>query len=264
MGEKILSFLQKALVYLILFYMMIPIFILFIVAFNSDRYFSFPPKQGMGLVHFIGAFQSEEYRSAVQTSLMVAASAIVIGLFVGILAAFAIDRYEFKGKNLMQGFFLSPLLLPTIIWAIGLVSFYATLHASGTFIGLALAHGVLVTPYVVRLILASLSYININVENAAKSLGASPTRTFFEITIPLISPGILVSAMFGFTISFTDLVIATFIAGSRLITFPARIYYEQRTEGLDPLAVAVSAIVMTVIIIIALVGERTVKWSRFI
>jgi len=264
MKEKIMSFLGRALVYLIFFYMMIPIIILFIVAFTPTEYFFFPPKEPLGFDHFIAAFHSGEYKSAVSTSLILATTAVAIGLFVGVLAAFAIDRYEFKGKSLVQGMFLSPLLLPTIIWAIGLVSFYATLRASGTFIGLALAHGVLVTPYTIRLVLASLSYVNKNVENAAKSLGASPVRTFFEITIPLISPGILVSAMFGFTHSFTDLVVATFIAGSRLITFPARVYYEQRTEGLDPLAVAVSAIVMTVIIVIALIGEKTIKWSKYI
>jgi putative spermidine/putrescine transport system permease protein len=159
---------------------------------------------------------------------------------------------------------LAPLMLPHIIWAIGLVSLYANFRMSGTYAGMVLAHTILVTPYVIRLVLSSLAFIKISLEDAAKSLGASPRRTFFEITVPLISPGILVSAMFGFTLSFTDTVIATFIAGSRLITFPARMYYEQRTEGLDPLAVAMSAIVITAIILIALIGEKTVKWSRFI
>lgn len=264
MSDKILSKLGKVAVYLIIFYMLIPIIVLYFAAFNSAKWFAFPPKEGYSLVHFINALNSTEYRNAVRTSLTLAASAVGVGLFVGVPAAFAIDRYQFKGKNFMQGVFLSPLLLPTIIWAIGLVSFYAQFKASGTFLGLALAHGVLVTPYTIRLVLSSLAYINQNIENAAKSLGATPVRTFFEITVPMISPGIMISALFGFTISFTDLVIATFIAGSRLITFPARVYYEQRTEGLDMLAVAVSAMVMTVIVILALVGEKTIKWSKYI
>jgi putative spermidine/putrescine transport system permease protein len=246
MGEKVLAVLNRLVAFLVLFYMLIPILIIFIVSFNSARFFTFPPREGLSLVHYVNAMHSAEYQSAVRTSFLVAIAAVGISLVVGIPAAFAFDRYDFKIKNFLQTAFLSPLLLPSIIWAIALVSFYARFKASGTFIGMALAHGVLITPYVIRLVLASLAYININLEDAAKS-----------------APGVLISSIFGFMISFTDVVIATFIAGTRLITFPARIYYEQRTEGLDPLAVAVSAFVMAVIVIIAMIGERTLKWSRF-
>jgi len=264
MSEKFLSRLSKGVAILILIYMLIPIIIIFVVSFDAGSYFRFPPKTGWSLIHYKEAFASREYMTAVRTSLIVATTAVVIALFVGIPAAFAIDRYTFKGKSFIQGAFLSPLMLPSIIWAIALISFYAQIRVSGSFIGLALAHGVLISPYVIRLVLASLAFIDKNVEDAAKSLGASPVRTFFEITVPLISPGVLVSIMFGFTISFSDVVISTFIASYKYITYPVRMYVEQRTEGLDPLAVAVSAILMFVIVIIALVGEKTVKWSRFI
>ena len=101
-------------------------------------------------------------------------------------------------------------------------------------------------------------------EVAAQSLGAHPVRAFFEITIPSISPGIIVGAIFGFMVSFTDVVVTSFIGGSKFITFPVRMYSELRTEGLDPLAVAVSALVIVVLVIVSFISEKTVQWSRYL
>ncbi len=65
-------------------------------------------------------------------------------------------------------------------------------------------------------------------------------------------------------VSFTDVVVSSFVAGARYITFPVRMYSEIRTEGLDPLAVAVSAVIVIFVVILALIGEKTIRWSRFI
>jgi putative spermidine/putrescine transport system permease protein len=119
-------------------------------------------------------------------------------------------------------------------------------------------------PYVIRLVLASFSYVNRDIENAAKTLGASPVRTFFEVTMPLVAPGVIVSAVFGFMVSFTDVVIATFVAGARYITFPVRVYSQQRSEGIDPMTIAISAVIMAAIIVLALVGEKFIHWSRYV
>lgn len=263
MSNKLLSLLSNVVSCVILFFLLLPIILLIISAFNASAYFNFPPEK-LTLAWFRKILDSREYQSALRVSTTLALSAVAIALLTGIPAAFALNRYDFKGKALLQGIFLSPLLLPSIVWAIALVQFYAILRATGTFWGLVLAHSVILIPYVIRVVMSSLTFVDVDLESAARSLGASPLRTFFQITLPLIIPGVIVSAAFGFMISFTDVIIAVFVAGTRNITFPVRIYSELRSEGLDPLAVAVSAVVITAIVVIALIGEKTIRWSRYI
>jgi putative spermidine/putrescine transport system permease protein len=253
---------------IILLFILAPIFVLVISSFNESRFFEFPPT-GFTLEWYQAFAKSKEYQQAILVSTQVAISAAALALLAGIPAAFALDRYKFRGNSFLQSVFLSPLLLPQIIWAIGLIQFYSLIQIGGrnvlgTFVSIALAHTVIIIPYVIRMVLSSLHYVETDLEKAAMSLGATPLRTFFEITVPIILPGILVSAVFGFMISFTDVVVSSFVAGTRYITFPVRMYSEIRTEGLDPLAVAVSAFVVAFIVIIAMIGERTVRWSRFI
>ncbi|MEN6436218.1 MAG: ABC transporter permease [Anaerolineaceae bacterium] len=252
---------------LILIFVLSPIFVLIISSFNESRYFEFPPT-GFTFEWYKAFYKSEEYQKALLISLRVALTAAGIGLLAGVPAAFALDRYKFKGNAVMQSIFLSPLMLPQIIWALGLIQFFSIVQIGGrsilgSFAGIVLAHSVIILPYVIRMVLTSLKYVEVDLESAAMSLGAKPIRTFLEVTIPIILPGVLVSAVFGFMVSFTDVVVSSFVAGTRYITFPVRMYSEIRTEGLDPLAVTVSAFVVIFIVIIAMIGERTAKWSRF-
>lgn len=268
MNGKLNRFLLIAVSLLILLFTLAPIIVLIISSFNSSRFFEFPPK-GLTLEWYARFLESVEYQQSLLISLRLALTAAGLGLLTGVPAALALDRYHFRGNGFLQSIFLSPLLLPQIIWAIGLVQFFSMVkigHQSilGTFPGIVLAHTVIILPYVIRMVLTSLKYVEADLENAAMSLGASPIRTFFEVTVPIILPGIIVGAVFGFMISFTDVVVASFVAGARYITFPVRMYSEIRTEGLDPLAVAVSAVVIVLVVIFAMIGEKTIRWSRFI
>ncbi len=252
---------------LVLLFVLTPIFVLVISSFNQSRYFEFPPT-GFTLEWYKAFYASKEYQKALLISLRVALTAAGLGLLAGVPAAFALDRYKFRGNAFMQSLFLSPLMLPQIIWALGLIQFFSMVQIGGrsilgSFAGIVLAHSVIILPYVIRMVLTSLKYVEVDLESAAMSLGAKPIRTFLEVTVPIILPGVLVSAVFGFMVSFTDVVVSSFVAGTRYITFPVRMYSEIRTEGLDPLAVTVSAFVVIFIVIIAMIGERTAKWSRF-
>jgi putative spermidine/putrescine transport system permease protein len=268
MREKIYHLLLVVFSYVILLFLLAPIIILIISSFNLSKFFEFPPT-GFTLQWYQAFMKSKEYQQALLISTRVALSAAILGLAVGIPAAFALDRYKFRGNSLVQSVFLSPLMLPQIIWALGLIQFFSLIQFGGrsilgTFAGIVLAHTVIIIPYVIRMVLSSLHYVERDLESAAMSLGAKPIRTFYEVTVPIILPGILVSAVFGFMVSFTDVVVSSFVAGSRYITYPVRMYSQIRTQGLDPLAVTVSAFVVVFIVIIALIGEKTVRWSRFI
>ncbi len=262
MNEKIGNSLFTFLAIAALLFTMLPIIMLFFGAFNDAPFFKFPIETYS--LKWINAFlSSKEFRSSLRVSLTVSSSAVFIGLLAGIPTAFAIKRFDFKGRTFVNTLVMSSMTLPRVIWAIALLQFYTAFGILGTYRGLIFAHSLLVIPYVVRMVLSSLSFVNADVENAALSLGASPQRTFFEITMPLILPGVIVSAFFGFVVSFTDSVVAVFISGVRNITFPVRIYAQQRGQGLDPVAVAGSAIIILVIIIVEIVCEKLFKWSKY-
>lgn len=249
--------------YIVLCFTLLPIIVLVVAAFNPAEYFTFPPDE-WSFRWFVAFFRDREYQSALRVSIVVAAYSVVMALAVGLPATYALSRYEFGGKNVVHTFLMSSLFLPRVIWAVALLQFYAALDLLGTPVGLVMAHAVLVLPYVARMSLTSFAYVGQNLEKAAQSLGATPIRSFFEITLPLIMPGVIVGAVFGFVISFTDVVVSVFISGVRFIPLLVRIYVEQRGQGIDPTAIAASAVIIAVIVIVELLGERFVKWSRFI
>ncbi len=263
MSERLGKSIFTVMAILALIFTLTPIAMLFIGALNPAPAFTFP-LQEVSLKWFIMFLQSDEFRSSLRVSVIVAFAAVSIGILAGVPTAFAIKRFAFKGRTLINAMVMSSMTLPRVIWAIALLQFYSAMGVLGTYGGLILAHSLLVIPYVVRMVLSSLSFVSEDVESAALSLGATPVRTFFEVTLPMIIPGVIVSAFFGFVISFTDSVVAVFISGARNITFPVRIYAEQRGQGLDPEAVAGSAIIILVIVAAELICEKLFKWSRLI
>ena len=248
---------------LILLFMLIPILVIFINSFNSSAFLSFPP-EGFTLEWYKKFASNREYKQAILISLKISTMAIITALACGIPAAYGLYRCNSSISKTLQSLFMSPLMLPGIVWAIGLIQYYSILRISGTTFGLVLAHVILIIPYVIRMVLASLAYFDIDTLNAARTLGASPVYSFFHIIIPAMKPGIIISTIFGFMVSFNDVTISTFIAGTKNLTYPVRMFVELRTEGLDPLAVTVSAIIMFVTIIVALIAEKFWNWSRYL
>lgn len=161
--EKINRALLLVISIVILIYILAPIFVLVISSFNESRFFEFPPT-GFTLEWYQAFAESEEYQKAIMISTRVATSAAALALLTGVPAAFALDRYKFRGNSFMQSIFLSPLLLPQIIWALGLIQFYSLIQIGGrnvlgTFSSIVLAHTVIIIPYVIRMVLSSLHYV---------------------------------------------------------------------------------------------------------
>jgi putative spermidine/putrescine transport system permease protein len=237
-------------------------FIVIISSFSDSSHFIFPPEK-LSLRWYNQFLNTREYQSSIRVSSLVGIGATLIGLGVGIPAALGIHRYEFPGKRLLHGTLMAPLMIPGIMWAISLLQYFASFGFSGTYSAIVLAHAVALSPFVLRFLLSSLAYVDVDLEDAAKSLGASELRTFFEITLPLMMPGIIVSSIIGFMISFNDVIVSIFIAGARNITFPVRIYSRLHQAGIDPTSVAASAIIVVFILVLAVGGEKYLRWSRY-
>ncbi len=229
---------------LILLYLLAPIIVVIATAFTTTAYPVFPP-QGFTLKWFYHFLGMSEFTDAVQRSALLALTSTIVASLLGTFSALALDRYRFKGRDAISAFMLSPILFPTIVLGLALLVFFSQIGLSGSFIGLVIAHSLLTTPFVIRMVMASLAELDPALEEAARNLGAGWWRTFFLVTVPLIRPGVLAGAIFAFIISFDELVITLFIAGPKLTTLPIRIFTYVEYAS-DPTISAISTALIAV------------------
>jgi ABC-type spermidine/putrescine transport system permease subunit II len=163
-------------------------------------------------------------------------------------------RGRFRGKTLVRGAFLVPLVMPTMILAIGLYQVFASLHLIGTLLGLTLAYTVLGLPVVILSVTAGLQTVDERLEQAARSLGAGPVRAFMDVTVPAIKTSIIGGAIFAFITAFDEVVIAIFLSGTNAVTLPLQMWLGLRFE-LSPVIPAASTLVLICAVAFLLVAE---------
>jgi putative spermidine/putrescine transport system permease protein len=178
-------------------------------------------------------------------STQVAALTMVFATVLGFLASLALVRGRFRGKGAIYAFLLSPMIVPTIITAIGLYFFFVRLKATGSILAMALGHTVLALPVVVIIMAAPLQGFDVRFEQAALSLGASRLTALRRVTLPLIMPGVLSAALFAFLTSFDELLIPLFLAGVEVQTLTVRVWNSLLLE-VDPTIAAVSSFLIAV------------------
>jgi putative spermidine/putrescine transport system permease protein len=242
---------------LILLYLLAPVIVVVATAFTTTAYPVFPP-QGFTLQWFQRFLGMPEFTDAIQRSTLLALSSTTVATVLGTFSALSLTRFRFKGREAISAFMLSPILFPTIVLGLALLVFYSQVGLSGSFTGLVIAHSVLTTPFVIRLVMASLAEFDPAVEEAARNLGAGWWRTFLQVTLPLIRPGVLAGAVFAFIISFDELVVTLFLAGPDMTTLPVRIYTYVEFSS-DP---TISAISTMLIVMWMLIGVPV--YARFL
>jgi putative spermidine/putrescine transport system permease protein len=229
-----------AIVGLILAFLAFPIGIVFVVSFSSASYLTFPPP-AFGLRWYRAYFSNADWLGPTELSFAVAGAVVVLSTVLGTLASLGIGRLPRALRVISSGLILSPLIVPVIVVAIGVYYAYAKFGLVGTPIALILAHTCLAVPFVVTSVSASLSGIDPRLEQAALSLGATPTGTFLQVTLPLIRPGVLVGALFAFITSFDELIVSLFLSGVGAVTLPRRMWEDLR-YAIDPTIAAVSTL----------------------
>lgn len=242
---------------LILLYLVAPVIVVVATAFTTTAYPVFPP-QGFTLQWFERFLGMPEFTEAIRRSTLLALSSTTVATVLGTFSALSLARYRFSGREAISAFMLSPILFPTIVFGLALLVFYSRIGLSGSFAGLVIAHSVLTTPFVIRLVMASMAEFDPAVEEASRNLGAGWWRTFLQVTLPLIRPGVLAGAVFAFIISFDELVVTLFLAGPDMTTLPVRIYTYVEFSS-DP---TISAISTMLIVAWMLIGVPV--YARFL
>ena len=237
-------------------FLVAPIAAIAIVSFSASRFLEFPPRE-YSLRWYANALTDESWRAALLLSFETAAIVALLATMIGGLAAYGFVRGRFRGKAVLLGIALSPLVVPGIVTAVGMYFVFAQFGLIETRTGLVLAHTALALPVALISVASSVSTLERPLEHAARSLGATPFETFRYVTLPLIRPGVAVAALFAFVTSFDEPVVALFIAGTHAETLPKRMWDGIQYE-IDPTATAMS----TMLVLLAAVVVFIVTWLR--
>jgi putative spermidine/putrescine transport system permease protein len=243
-------------------YLLAPILIVAPLSFSNDSYMTFPP-ESWGVRWYVALFHHRGFIQAFWVSLSIAAVVTVLSLLAGIPAAYVIARHRSRRLDFLLNLFTAPLLLPSIVLGLAILLVFVRLELLGTVRGLVMAHLIVTTPYVIRITLPALKALPRSAEEAATMLGASPFTVFCRITLPLMAPALIASAALSFLISFDEVVISLFVTGPRLTTLPVEIYTYVESQT-DPMAAAVSVVLVTGTLLIILLIERSLGLSRAI
>lgn len=241
-------------------FLLLPLVVIVAASFNAGDYLTFPP-DGLSLRWYKAVLQSDLWLESFRISSIVTIITVPISLFIGTLASYAIIRYHFTGKALVNTLLLTPLVIPQIVLGLALLEFFSRIGLLDSILGLVIGHVVVTLPYVVRSVSVSIQGLDPMMERAAQNLGANPFQTFLRVTLPLIRPGIVAGAIFAAIISFGELGVTLLVAGANTATLPVRIF--GYTEfNFDPTINAVSTlfIVLSIGLLIAL--DRFIGLAR--
>jgi putative spermidine/putrescine transport system permease protein len=220
----------------------LPLLILIPVSLNPLPMIGFP-EGGLSFAWYAKVFRSTNFPEAFVTSCFVGLMSTTISLIAGSLAAWALTRSRFRGVSAIEAFLLSPLLLARIIYGIAMLIVLTQIGLIRTTLGLIIAHAVIVMPYVVRIIGGTLIGISRSLEEAAAVLGASQSRIFVFVTLPLLRPGLIAAAVFGFITSFDEFTMTVFLVGAQTKTLPVEIFRYAELI-VDPAVAAVSVMLI--------------------
>ncbi|GAB2448954.1 putative spermidine/putrescine transport system permease protein [Conyzicola lurida] len=240
--------------------MIVPIMFVVATAFTGGETLRFPP-EGVSLRWFEAALSYEPFIGALVSSLQLAVLATVLALLVGVPVTLAIYRGRIPGKGLVEGLFLSPLIVPELVVGLALYQQLMIGLKLDNFETLLIGHTVLMLPYAVRVTGASLALADPALEEAARGLGASPLRTFFTITLPLLRPGIFSAGLLSFVTSFNNVPLSLLLQSRDFRTLPVTMLdYVQ--QSYDPMVAAMATLILAATIVIAVIAERTVGFAK--
>jgi putative spermidine/putrescine transport system permease protein len=242
--------------WIVILYLALPLVVVIAISFTTTEYLKFPP-QGFTLRWYWQVVNDATFVEAFVLSSQLAAAATTAALLLGIPAALVFARTQFPGSRMLSAAFLSPLVLPTIVLGAAILQYASALGFARSFWALFAGHVVLVTPYVIRTALASLSGMETVLEEAAQDLGATPVATFFLVTLPQIKPGVIAGALFAFINSWINVEVSIFNSTAQLVTIPVKLFnYIQ--FNIDPTLAAVSATTIYIAIFVVVVIDLVV------
>lgn len=226
---------------IVLFIAALPILTMTTMSFGTSDTLEFPPHH-FGLHWYRAAWQtfvsndansSLSMGAALTTSLVVAISTMLIATAVSVPAAYALSRYRFRGKALVEQLVALPIVYPLVMLGLALLLVFNLLPVELGTLRLVVAHVILTLPFTVKNCAASVASIGPEFEEAACLMGATPGRALVDVVLPLMRPGILAGMLFAFIVSFNEFTVTFFLYSIDTMTLPVWLY-SRTVSSLDP------------------------------
>lgn len=240
-----------AALYLVFLYL--PVLFLPVFSFNDGTIVAFPRK-GFTLKWYAKLSEADALLGALENSLIVGASTAVISTAIGLFAARAFTRYQFVGRGPAEGLLMLPLVIPGIIIASSMLVLFIYLGLQPSLPAIVIGHVFLALPFSVSILKSSFDQFDQSLEEAAYDLGETALGTFWRVTLPIVTPGIISSFLITFTVSFDEFVLAFFLAGNEP-TLPVYIWSQIRFPAKLPNTLALGTLLLLGSILLLLVAE---------
>ncbi len=240
---------------IVFFFLLAPLVIIIGSALSDTTYLTFPPR-GLTLRWFENIFEMSAFRRTAVTSFQLAFLGTALSLLVGIPAAYALNRYRTELPSWLSTVYVLPILVPEIVFGFSLMKSVTVGLETPIFLTLLIGHALLVLPYSVRVVSASLASFDFSIEEAAISLGSPPLKTFFTIVLPNIRAGVIAAFILAFITSLNDVSVSLFLTGPGISTLPIQILAHME-QFFDPTIASVSVLLMLVTVAVMAIVEAT-------
>lgn len=234
----------------VFFFLLAPLVIVVMLSFTPTTFLAFPPA-GFSGRWYVSFFSDTDWLSSAWLSLQVALLTAGSATLLGLLTAIGLTRGRVPARAVISALFLAPLIVPVILMAVALFDVANRLHLSGTVAGYVLGHTLLALPITVMIASNALRAIGTELEQAARTLGATRRKAFTMVTARIMAPSLGVAAVFAFVTSWDEPVIALFMSTGKP-TLPVHIFNHIQTE-VTPTVAAVSSMLMAVVLVGGLV-----------
>ena len=230
-GMKRSTRFEKIYLGIIFFLMYLPVAVVIIFSFNESK---LPVRlTGFSLQWYEKLFTDSAMIEALVNSLILGAASCAVSAVIGTLGAVGLSRIHWKTKGALEYISILPLMIPEIILGMVLMAFFYMLNLPFGMLTLLIGHTVFCIPYILMEVKARLVGMDPSLEEAARDLGATSLRAFWDITLPLIMPAVASGSLLAFAMSMDDVVISIFVNGPRLSTLPIKVYTQIKT-GVTP------------------------------
>ena len=238
-------------------FIFLPLILIIITSFNSADTISLP-LSGFSLQWFAKVFKSRSLIQSFKNSLTLALVSSAIGIGIGLLAALAIVKRPSKVSNALLSIFLSPSLIPGIVIGYVLFHFLVVSLQIPLNLALILGHLLVVLPYCVRIICASLKDIDESMEEAARTLGCPPIKAFIQVVLPNLRPAIISAFMLSFINSFNNIPVSMYLKGPGMNTLPYSMM-NHIEYNFDPTVSALSVMLMMMTLVFMALIDRSMN-----
>ena len=238
-AKKGISIAFCTLVYLFLF---LPISVIVVNSFNATTTKPYMSWKGFTFDWYVKLWSNSSLIEAFGNTMIIAIVSTILATIIGSLGAIGMYKYKFKGKSIIDGLLYVPVVIPEIVLGISLLTIFSKVNIPRGMLTLILSHVTFCVPFVIFNVRARLSGYDNSIEEASMDLGANRFVTFFNITLPVLAPGIFGGALLAFTLSIDDVIISYFVYGQTK-TYPLKVM-ESVKSGVAPDVNALSTIIL--------------------